>query len=84
MELTSAPIVPLADAAGYMTVITDGPTPALRRVPISAVKDAAIAAASAVQPTDIGDAASLTVAEVQAIVDARLGDIDAILDAILS
>lgn len=78
--------VPIASAAGDLVAVKDSAEPGKKdfvRIPISELQVVAQKAASAVQPADIGSAAALDVEDVGTMIDARLGDIEAALAAIL-
>jgi hypothetical protein len=84
-DVTGAPVVPIASAVGEFPVV--GPVGSTvgftGRVLASEIATAAALAASAVQPEDLGTAASLSVEDLDARINDRLGDIDAALDALL-
>lgn len=82
-DVDAAPVVPLASASGFLTGLTDATTPEVVRVSIAEIRAIKATADAAAPASALGDAASMTVADIQSIIDARLGPVEEALDAIL-
>jgi hypothetical protein len=84
-DVTGAPVVPIASAVGEIPVV--GPVGSTvgftGRVLTSEIAAAVAKATTAVQPEDLGEAASLSVAQLDERIAAQIGDLDAALDALL-
>jgi len=79
-DVATAPIVAIGAATGHLIAVS-GDT--LQRISASVFATAVNKAGTAVQPSDIGSAAALEVAEIEALIDTRIGDLEAVLAAVL-
>jgi hypothetical protein len=82
-ETGTAPVVALASLDGWLLAITDADPKAWARVDAAEIAAAAAAAATALQPENVGSAAGLDIEEVQAMIDASFAGIDTLLGELL-